>query len=73
MHAPLAPSAACAIYKNKKFEIYSHSQALHDLKGTLVKAFNMKEEDITLIFAPGSGCYGHNGADDAAFDADRGR
>ena len=68
MHAPLAPSAACAIFKNKKFEIYSHSQALHDLKGTLVKAFNMKEEDITLIFAPGSGCYGHNGADDAAFE-----
>ncbi len=68
MHAPLAPSAACAIFKNKKFEIYSHSQALHDLKGTLVKVFNMKEEDITLIFAPGSGCYGHNGADDAAFE-----
>ena len=68
MHAPLAPSAACAIFKNKKFEIYSHSQALHDLKGTLVKAFNMKEEDITLIFTPGSGCYGHNGADDAAFE-----
>ncbi len=68
MHAPLAPSAACAIFKNKKFEIYSHSQALHDLKGTLVKAFNMKEQDITLIFTPGSGCYGHNGADDAAFE-----
>ena len=69
MHGPIGPSCACAIFENKKLKIYSHSQALYDLKVILVKFFKMKEEDVTLFFSPGSGCYGHNGADDAAFEA----
>ena len=69
MHGPIGPSSACAIFKDNKLIIYSHSQALHDLKAILVKAFEMEEEDVKLIFSPGSGCYGHNGADDAAFAA----
>ena len=29
----------------------------------------MEPRDIRCVHAEGAGCYGHNGADDAAFDA----
>ena len=69
MHGPIGPSAACSIFSNNKFTIYSHSQALYDLKLSCSEYFGVKPENITLKFIPGSGCYGHNGADDVAFEA----
>ena len=69
MHGPIGPSAACAIFTNKRFTIYSHSQALYDLKLSCSKYFKIDPNNITLKFRPGSGCYGHNGADDVAFEA----
>ena len=68
MHGSIGPSAACAIFSNDSLTVYSHSQALYDLKVILPHALNLKEENVKLIFSPGSGCYGHNGADDAAFE-----
>ena len=69
MHGPIGPSAACAIFTNKRFTIYSHSQALYDLKLSCSEYFKIDPNNITLKFRPGSGCYGHNGADDVAFEA----
>ena len=69
MHGSIGPSASCSIYKNGKFEIYSHSQAIYALKSILTNAFNLDENNITLHFMPGAGCYGHNGADDVTYEA----
>ena len=69
MHGPIGPSAACSIFSNNKFTIYSHSQALYDLKLSCSEYFGVNPENVTLKFFPGSGCYGHNGADDVAFEA----
>lgn len=69
MHGPIGPSAACSIFSNNKFTIYSHSQALYDLKLSCSEYFGVDPENVTLKFIPGSGCYGHNGADDVAFEA----
>ena len=69
MHGPIGPSAACSILSNDKFTIYSHSQALYDLKLSCSEYFGVNPENVTLKFIPGSGCYGHNGADDVAFEA----
>ena len=68
MHGSIGPSASCSIYKNGKFIIYSHSQAIYALKSILSNAFNLNEQDITLHFMPGAGCYGHNGADDVTYE-----
>ena len=69
MHGPIGPSAACAINNGNKYFIYSHSQAIYDLKFSISKYFDISPDNVTLEFAPGSGCYGHNGADDVAFEA----
>ena len=68
MHGPIGPSAACAIFDNHNFTIFSHSQALYDLKFSISKYFSINEDKVTLNYVPGSGCYGHNGADDVAFE-----
>ena len=69
MHGPIGPSASCAIYKDNKFTIFSHSQSIFALKYSISKYFNIDPNLVTLKFMPGSGCYGHNGADDVAFEA----
>jgi nicotinate dehydrogenase subunit B len=68
MHASIGPSAACAYY-NGIFTVFSHSQSLFALKKSLCSYFNVEQNKITLKHVPGSGCYGHNGADDVAFEA----
>ncbi|WP_164209760.1 hypothetical protein, partial [Stenotrophomonas maltophilia] len=39
------------------------------LRGALARAFGLDPADISVIHRQGAGCYGHNGADDAAADA----
>lgn len=69
LHAALAPSAAMATFRNGTLEILTHSQGLYPLRDSIADSFGMALGDIVLEHVPGSGCYGHNGADDAAFDA----
>jgi nicotinate dehydrogenase subunit B len=68
MHGPIGPSASCAIYKDNKFTIYTHSQSIFALKQSISKYFEITPDNVSLNFMPGSGCYGHNGADDVAFE-----
>ena len=68
MHAPIGPSAACAFFE-ENLTVFSHSQALFALKSSLSTYFDIDKDRVTLKHVPGSGCYGHNGADDVAFEA----
>jgi nicotinate dehydrogenase subunit B len=49
--------------------VWTHSQGVYPLRAALAQVSGMREEDIRAIHVPGPGCYGHNGADDAALDA----
>ncbi|MEK6476489.1 molybdopterin cofactor-binding domain-containing protein [Catalinimonas sp. 4WD22] len=69
MHASIGPSCAVALYDQGELYIWSHSQGVYPLRGSLVEVVGLSAEKIHIKGVPGSGCYGHNGADDAAADA----
>ncbi|NKB19029.1 MAG: molybdopterin-dependent oxidoreductase [Alphaproteobacteria bacterium] len=69
MHGSIGPSAAAALAEGDKLTVWSHSQGVYVLRASLSEALGMETEKLTIIHVPGSGCYGHNGADDAAVDA----
>ena len=68
-HASIGPSCALAQFNEGRFTIWSHAQGLYPLRVDLAKALNVQPSAIRCIHAEGAGCYGHNGADDAALDA----
>jgi nicotinate dehydrogenase subunit B len=68
-HAALAPSCGLAEYRDGHLEIWSHTQGVYPLRNTIADILELKREQVTVRHAHGAGCYGHNGADDAAFDA----
>ncbi len=69
MHGSLAPSAASARFDNGRLKILCASQGIEPLRGVLARVLDMPLDDVTVSHVEGSGCYGHNGADDAALDA----
>ena len=68
-HASMAPSCALAEFKDGHLTVWSHGQGMHPLRKNLAAVLNMPVEAITARHLHGAGCYGHNGADDAALDA----
>ena len=68
-HGSIGPSCAVAQMKDGKLQVWTHSQGVFPLRAELSRALRMKPADIVCTHAEGSGCYGHNGADDVAFDA----
>jgi nicotinate dehydrogenase subunit B len=69
MHASLGPSAAVAHMVDGKLTVWTHTQGVYPLRAGLAQALRMPVDDIRAIHVDGPGCYGHNGADDAAMDA----
>jgi CO/xanthine dehydrogenase Mo-binding subunit len=68
-HAAIAPSCAVAEFKDGQLALWTHSQGVFPLRATIARALGLEPRDIRCIHAEGAGCYGHNGADDVAFDA----
>lgn len=68
MHASIGPSCAIALYEKNQLFVWSHSQGVYPLRESMKHMLNMDEKDIHIKGVPGSGCYGHNGADDVAAD-----
>ncbi len=68
-HASIGPSCAIARLAGGKLEVWSHTQGIFNLRRDLAMILRMAEEDIVVTHAEGAGCYGHNGADDAALEA----
>jgi CO/xanthine dehydrogenase Mo-binding subunit len=68
-HGSIGPSCALALYRSDKLTVWTHSQGVFPLRHTLAQMLAMQPEQIHCIQAEGSGCYGHNAADDAAADA----
>jgi len=68
-HASLGPSAGVAQMMDGKLTVWSHSQGVYPLRAGIARVLGISQDDIRAIHMDGPGCYGHNGADDAALDA----
>lgn len=68
-HGSIGPSAAVALWEGDEATVWTHSQGVFQLRAAIAATLRMPMDAFTLIHAPGAGCYGHNGADDAALDA----
>ena len=68
-HASIGASCALAKWEEGRLTVWSHAQGPFPLRGDLARALRIDATAIRVIHAQGSGCYGHNGADDVALDA----
>jgi CO/xanthine dehydrogenase Mo-binding subunit len=68
-YGSIGPSCALAQYKDGELEVFTHSQGVFELRRWLAHALGMDAARIKVFHRQGAGCYGHNSADDAAFDA----
>jgi nicotinate dehydrogenase subunit B len=69
LHGSIGPSCALALFEEGGLTVWSHAQGMFPLRGSIAEMLRMKPEQVRCIHVEGSGCYGHNGADDAAADA----
>jgi len=69
MHGSIGPSCSVAWYKDEKLTVWTHTQGVYPLRAGIAEMLNLSAERVRCIHTEGSGCYGHNGADDAAADA----
>ena len=70
MHGSIGTSAAIAqLGGDGVITIHTHSQNVFGLAGAIAELLGMDPIKVRCIHTQGSGCYGHNMADDAAADA----
>jgi len=70
-HASIAPSCAVARWDEGSLRVWSHSQGVYPLRAALAQALAVPSERIVVRHVEGAGRYGHNAADDVAYDAAR--
>jgi CO/xanthine dehydrogenase Mo-binding subunit len=69
-HASIGLSAAIAEWPAAdRVKVISHSQGIYNLRTDISKALRLPLENVEVAHAEGSGCYGHNAADDVGLDA----
>ena len=72
-HASIGPSCALAQWTDNKLDVWSHSQGIYNLKSD-IEVYLRREfgeadmPSLVIHHVEGAGCYGHNPADDVAFD-----
>jgi nicotinate dehydrogenase subunit B len=69
MHGAIGPSCAVALYKDDALTVWTHSQGVYPLRASIAEMLRVSPDRVHCIHAEGSGCYGHNAADDAAAHA----
>ena len=68
-HASIGLCCALAQWNGQTLQVWTHSQGIQNLRDDLTKALGLDKQSIVMRHVEGAGCYGHNGADDVAFDA----
>lgn len=69
-HASIAPSCGLAQWEpDGSVKVWSHSQGIHRLRDAIATALDLDPHVVSVQHVENAGSYGHNGADDAAFDA----
>jgi len=70
MHGSIGPSCGVAHLKQDgTIDVWSHTQGVFPDRTAIAQMIGLPEDKVRVIHMEGSGCYGHNGADDAAADA----
>lgn len=69
MHGSIGPSCALAVYGDDGVTVWTHTQGVYPLRASLAQLLRLPPEKVRCVHVEGSGCYGHNGADDVAADA----
>jgi nicotinate dehydrogenase subunit B len=69
LHGSIGPSAALAEWRDDRVEVWSSTQGVFPLRRALAEALRVEPAAVRVRHAESAGCYGHNGADDAALDA----
>jgi CO/xanthine dehydrogenase Mo-binding subunit len=68
-HGSIGPSCAVAQMADGQLTVWTHTQGVYPDRAAIAEMLHMPNEKVRCIHVQGSGCYGHNGADDAAADA----
>ena len=68
-HGSIGLCTALAFFDEDHLDIWTHSQGIYFLREQVARVLNRSFESIDIHHVAGAGCYGHNGADDAAFEA----
>jgi CO/xanthine dehydrogenase Mo-binding subunit len=69
LHGSIGPSCAVAQVNEGMTTVWTHSQGVFPLRKALAELLAQPPEKLRCIHVEGSGCYGHNAADDVAADA----
>ncbi len=69
MHGSIGPSCAVGLLEDGRLTVWTHSQGVYPLRAALAELTGLGPDKVRCIHLEGAGCYGHNGADDAAGDA----
>jgi CO/xanthine dehydrogenase Mo-binding subunit len=68
-HGSIGPSCAVAQFTDGAMTVWTHTQGVYPDRQGIAEMLRMPPANVRCIHIEGSGCYGHNGADDAAADA----
>jgi nicotinate dehydrogenase subunit B len=68
-HGSMGPSCAVADIRDGGGTVWTAAQDTHKLRGTIARLLGFDAARLRLIYVDGSGSYGTNGNDDAAFEA----
>jgi CO/xanthine dehydrogenase Mo-binding subunit len=68
-HGSIGPSCAIAQLADGAMTVWTHTQGVYPDRQGIAEMLRMPPANVRCIHVEGSGCYGHNGADDAAADA----
>ncbi len=68
-HGSIGPSCAVAQWVDDAMTVWTHTQGVYPDRAAIAEMLHLPPPRVRLIHVEGSGCYGHNGADDAAADA----
>jgi len=68
-HGSIGPSCAIAQFADGAMKVWTHTQGVYPDRQGIAEMLKVPLPSVRLIHVEGSGCYGHNGADDAAADA----
>jgi nicotinate dehydrogenase subunit B len=68
-HGSIGPSCAVAQSRDGMMTVWTHTQGVYPDRAGIAEMLRVPPASVRCIHVEGSGCYGHNGADDAAADA----
>jgi CO/xanthine dehydrogenase Mo-binding subunit len=68
-HASMSPSCGAAVWDDAGVHVWSSTQNVFGLRAAIAQALSLDAGAVAVVHVESAGAYGHNAADDAAFDA----